>query len=201
MPLSCGFADGLKIAIIKDRCAHRNYDQLMDWCATPATPEGITPLGANGQPLNLDFETGTLKDWTATGKAFEEQPIKGDTVAKRPENPRAHNNLANVLLSQGKRRDAMSHYSEAVRLSPTYALAHNNLGNVLAAEGKLGDSIAHYSEALRLNPNFVAAQNASHHRGRELAGRQTGRFPNLLGGRERQLHERIADVDQQIIGR
>src|SRR5689334_22570621 len=45
--------------------------------------DGIAPLGADGKPLNLDFEDGTLKDWTATGTAFDGQPIKGDTVAKR----------------------------------------------------------------------------------------------------------------------
>src|SRR5437016_3266526 len=45
--------------------------------------EGVLPVGADGKPLNLDFETGTLKDWTAEGDAFTGQPIKGDTVAKR----------------------------------------------------------------------------------------------------------------------
>src|SRR5215469_8104073 len=50
----------------------------------PATPpEGVRPVGADGKPLNLDFETGTLKDWTAEGEAFRDQPIKGDTVARR----------------------------------------------------------------------------------------------------------------------
>ena len=33
-------------------------------------PEGIAPT-ANGRALNLDFETGTLDDWTASGDAFE----------------------------------------------------------------------------------------------------------------------------------
>src|SRR6516162_7389686 len=51
--------------------------------AKSAIPEGILPLGADGKPLNLDFETGTLKDWKAEGDAFIGQPIKGDTVAKR----------------------------------------------------------------------------------------------------------------------
>ncbi|MBY0456601.1 MAG: dehydrogenase, partial [Gemmataceae bacterium] len=46
-------------------------------------PEGVLPLGADGKPLNLDFETGTLKDWTADGEAFKDQPIKGDTVFPR----------------------------------------------------------------------------------------------------------------------
>src|SRR5688572_7705250 len=51
--------------------------------ALVAPPEGLKPVGKDGRPLNLDFESGTLKDWTATGKAFEGQPAKGDLVAKR----------------------------------------------------------------------------------------------------------------------
>jgi putative membrane-bound dehydrogenase-like protein len=47
------------------------------------TPAGIKPAGADGTPLNLDFEDGTLKDWKATGNAFDKQPIEGDRVAKR----------------------------------------------------------------------------------------------------------------------
>jgi putative membrane-bound dehydrogenase-like protein len=45
--------------------------------------EGVLPTGADGKPLNLDFETGTLKDWTAEGEAFQGQPVKGDTVHPR----------------------------------------------------------------------------------------------------------------------
>ena len=48
-----------------------------------AEPVGVKPLGADGRALNLDFEDGTLRDWTAVGEAFKNQPIKGDTVAKR----------------------------------------------------------------------------------------------------------------------
>jgi putative membrane-bound dehydrogenase-like protein len=48
-----------------------------------AAPAGVLPAGADGKPLNLDFETGTLKDWTAEGEAFRGQPIKGDTVHAR----------------------------------------------------------------------------------------------------------------------
>jgi hypothetical protein len=35
--------------------------------APPTPPEGVLPRGADGRPLNLDFETGALKDWTAEG--------------------------------------------------------------------------------------------------------------------------------------
>ncbi len=51
--------------------------------AAPPAPDGVRPVGADGKPLNLDFETGTLQDWTADGPAFARQPIKGDLVAAR----------------------------------------------------------------------------------------------------------------------
>ena len=40
-------------------------------------PTGTLPLGENGKPLNLDFEDGTLRDWSATGDAFNGQPVRG----------------------------------------------------------------------------------------------------------------------------
>src|ERR1700723_2757960 len=51
--------------------------------SAPGEDEGVLPIGADGKPLNLDFETGTLKDWKAEGDAFKGQPVTGDTVAKR----------------------------------------------------------------------------------------------------------------------
>lgn len=52
---------------------------------------GVLPAGPNGKPLNLDFETGTLKDWTAEGAAFKGQPVKGDTVfPRRSDNKSQH---------------------------------------------------------------------------------------------------------------
>src|SRR5579871_5487556 len=48
-----------------------------------APPVGIKPAAKDGRALNLDFEDGTLRDWVATGDAFDQQPIMGDTVSKR----------------------------------------------------------------------------------------------------------------------
>ncbi|WP_169976962.1 PVC-type heme-binding CxxCH protein [Tautonia rosea] len=44
---------------------------------------GVVPSDADGRPLNLGFETGTLDDWIAEGDAFRDQPIEGDTVSAR----------------------------------------------------------------------------------------------------------------------
>src|SRR5690349_7604343 len=54
-----------------------------DPAVPPTPPEGVLPVGADGKPLNLAFETGTLKDWAAAGDAFLGQPVRGDTVARR----------------------------------------------------------------------------------------------------------------------
>ena len=46
--------------------------------------DGIRPTAADGRPLNLGFEDGTLADWTADGDALRKgQPVSGDTVGKR----------------------------------------------------------------------------------------------------------------------
>src|SRR6185295_7085613 len=50
----------------------------------PGEPaDGFAAVGADGHGLNFDFETGDLRDWTATGTAFQGQPVEGDTVHPR----------------------------------------------------------------------------------------------------------------------
>jgi putative membrane-bound dehydrogenase-like protein len=44
---------------------------------------GLTPTGLDGKQLNLDFETGDLSGWTATGDAFDGQPLRDDGIAGR----------------------------------------------------------------------------------------------------------------------
>jgi putative membrane-bound dehydrogenase-like protein len=45
--------------------------------------QGTLPLGLDGHPLNTDFETGDLRDWTVEDAAFARQPVRGDLPAKR----------------------------------------------------------------------------------------------------------------------
>ena len=49
----------------------------------PLGDPGIIPTGADGKPLNLNFEDGTLKDWKAEGKAWDKQPVKGEISQTR----------------------------------------------------------------------------------------------------------------------
>ena len=49
----------------------------------PRLPKGVLPKGVDGEALNLDFETGTLADWTVNGLAFTKQPVEGDIDSNR----------------------------------------------------------------------------------------------------------------------
>lgn len=57
---------------------------LAAWAsASLGADQGAVPTNAQGKPLNLDFEAGTLQDWHAEGDAFAGRPTEGDVVSKR----------------------------------------------------------------------------------------------------------------------
>lgn len=56
----------------------------------PARPAQEFPArDPEGRVLNLDFEAGSLKDWEATGTAFDGNPQKGDAVNRRRQDMRS----------------------------------------------------------------------------------------------------------------
>ena len=96
--------------------------------------------------------------WQRNQDFRSEAGIWRDTVAKLPQNERAHNNLGFVLSANAGRTDeAIIQFQEALRLKPGYAEAHNNLGNALDAVGRTREAIGQYEEALRLEPNLAEA--------------------------------------------
>ena len=84
-----------------------------------------------------------------------------DTVAKCPQNARAHSYLGVALAEiPGRLPEAIAHYEEALRIMPTRADAHYDLANALAkTPGRTSDAIDHFEEALRLKPDYAEAHN------------------------------------------
>jgi Flp pilus assembly protein TadD len=82
-----------------------------------------------------------------------------DTLQKNPLSWMAHNNLGILLADQGKLKEAISHYTEAVRIKPDHAKAHYNLANAMASQGRLEQAIHHYTEALQIDPYLAEAHN------------------------------------------
>jgi tetratricopeptide (TPR) repeat protein len=92
---------------------------------------------------NVDYRTGVS--------------IWSDTAAKRPNNARAHENLAINLVAAGRPVEGVGEYYTALRLLPDYAEAHTNLGNALGGLGRTDEAVEHFRAAIRLIPSLTAA--------------------------------------------
>ncbi|MBN1841902.1 MAG: tetratricopeptide repeat protein [Deltaproteobacteria bacterium] len=99
----------------------------------------------------------------------------------------AHNSLGAALMTRGRVKEAITHFSRAVQVNPDYddarknlrialqqtdgsgdrAKAHNSRAIALAGEGKLDEAVAHLAEALRCRPEFAEAH---YNMGNALAG-------------------------------
>jgi tetratricopeptide (TPR) repeat protein len=86
-----------------------------------------------------------------------EVSIWSDTVAKRPENFRALNNLGRALWDAGRASEAIEQYRQALQVKPDDAWAHYNLGCALEKMGRVEEAVEHYKQALQAGPDFVEA--------------------------------------------
>ena len=71
----------------------------------------------------------------------------------------AHSNLASVLQQQGKLHEALMHYKEAIRISPTFADAYSNMGNTLKEMQDVQGALQCYTRAIQINPAFADAHS------------------------------------------
>ena len=79
-----------------------------------------------------------------------------DTVAKRPRNLRAHNQLAEALMRAGDREEGIRHSRIALQLDPKNDVALNNLGIMLAPDPQtLDEAVEHFEAAARVRPGFA----------------------------------------------
>ncbi len=81
-----------------------------------------------------------------------------DTVAKRPQNPRAHNNLALALQQQGHAARAHTHFARAVELDASYVSARYNWGVALLDQRRFSDAIVQLEAAVRNAPDHADAR-------------------------------------------
>jgi protein O-mannosyl-transferase len=81
-----------------------------------------------------------------------------DTVTKRPENARAHNNLGRALLKIDRLDDAIEEFRRAIALQPNHAFAHFNLGVTFLSRDQWKQAEPHFRAALAADPRYVDAR-------------------------------------------
>jgi tetratricopeptide (TPR) repeat protein len=80
-------------------------------------------------------------------------------LALDADNYRAHDALGLIAAERGHTIDAMTHFSEAIRLEPGAPDPYNDLGLMLARQGRFDEAVAHYQFALQLKPRLAEAHN------------------------------------------
>jgi tetratricopeptide (TPR) repeat protein len=86
-----------------------------------------------------------------------ELTLWSDTVAKRPENARAHTNLGIALAESGRVADAVVQYQEAIRIEPAIPAAQLNLCIALTRLGRPAEALPHGEAAVRMDPGNANA--------------------------------------------
>ena len=76
-----------------------------------------------------------------------------EVVQLRPDNPEAHEQLGDTLMSMGRYDDSVAALREAIRLAPDRASAHGSLARAYwLGKGDVDGAIAEFEATLRLNP-------------------------------------------------
>jgi protein O-GlcNAc transferase len=81
----------------------------------------------------------------------------GRSLKIQPEQPAAHCNLGNALLSAGRPQEALASFEQALHLKSDYFAALYNRGNALRELHRLDEALASYDLALRLKNDDAAA--------------------------------------------
>ena len=95
--------------------------------------------------------------WRRNQDYRSELAIWQDTVAKRPESPRAHDSLGTALFHAGRLAEATGQFERALQLKPDYANAHYNLGLALRQAGKVREAIEQWEQVVRIRPEDAEA--------------------------------------------
>ena len=84
-----------------------------------------------------------------------------ESLRIQPGYAEARNNLAVILMKEGRVAEAEVEFREALKHKPGLADAHNNLGAALASQGRFQEAANHFARALELKPGYVGAKEQS----------------------------------------
>lgn len=113
------------------------------------------PLSQDGPSVDEVFERAEFAE--ASGDLISAERLYGTAVTLDRSDPTLPYNLANVLDEQGRRKDAVLAYYEALQRDPDFAEAWFNLGVIAQEEGRIADAYTNYRQAVSVQPRFTDA--------------------------------------------
>jgi Flp pilus assembly protein TadD len=104
-------------------------------------------------------------DWPQLERQISRKHRRDDIAGREtllsatPAQSELHEDVAQLYIEDGNIATAITHFREAVRLTPDSATRHAGLGRALALAGRVTEASAEYERSLALNPADVAAHN------------------------------------------
>ena len=83
--------------------------------------------------------------------------IWADVVAKRPNSLRGHANLGLAMLDDGRAKESIPHFIEALHIDPNQPMVHRGLANALVMTGATNQAVAELKTTLLNAPEFAPA--------------------------------------------
>jgi tetratricopeptide (TPR) repeat protein len=95
------------------------------------------------------------RNWTMQ----DELVLWTETIAKVPDNARAHGSLGLAFSARGRPYEAVPHFLRALELDPQSVATQQNLGNAYFRLRDFSAASLHYRLAVTLDPKFASGHN------------------------------------------
>ena len=118
----------------------------------------------NRQPFLKPLFCGTLLlvlgalTWCQCGMYSDSETLWRVTIARNPTSWLAHNSLGLLLKHQGRTKEAIEQYHQALQIKPDSWEVLNNLGNTFYDKGQFDEAVDYYLRALDKWPDYQVAK-------------------------------------------
>jgi len=133
-----------------------SYDNSADNVRNPNHPPQRVKAGNRSSDEMGHLWLQVLPKGGADQRIVLQETLMRARLGKYPNDFSAHFNLASVLQSRGRAREAIEHYRAALAVRSN-ALALNSLGTALQEVDQFEEAAACYRKALRLRPDYTDA--------------------------------------------
>jgi tetratricopeptide (TPR) repeat protein len=117
------------------------------------------------EKLNADLEALQLTNLLKAADSFKQSGKRKDAKAQLyagiavEDKVEFRNNLASLLMDEGRFSEAELHLNKAMELDPNVPDVLNNLGNLRTYQRRDDEALKHYRSALAIDPDFALARH------------------------------------------
>jgi Flp pilus assembly protein TadD len=150
---ACLVLTALVVGALAWRTAERNHNYRSGIAIWTDTIHQRPLNGRAWNNLGYSYYKARQVDWAVAclRRAIELLPTHAPTRAM------AYDNLGNVHIAQGRYNEAITDFSEALRLNPNNVDAHNDLGCALQQLGERDKALEHFRTAIRIQADHALA--------------------------------------------